>query len=176
MVAAERPDICIERAVGTRRSGTSRMMTAADRVQKPPNAIPSSIRPANSVGRFGATATRRLEKTRRSEKPSSTRRRSMRRVMAVTVRLVAKPITAVAVTACPARPSVIPSSQAIGVSRLAGSSSAPTSPKTPSPMETTAPQAGKISLAPLGAAFSTFCTHRISSRRKECLQMGGFSG
>ncbi|BEV48612.1 hypothetical protein BconGalA64_11110 [Burkholderia contaminans] len=47
-----------------------------------------------------------------------------------------------AVTACPATPSVTPRLSAIGVNRLAGRNSAVTSPNTPSVIAKTAPQAG----------------------------------
>ncbi len=68
-------------------------------------------------------------------------------------RLVTSATAAVAVTACPAMPSEIPRSFAIGVSRLAGRNSAPTSPNTPSVIAITAPQAGLASASLSGVAI-----------------------
>jgi hypothetical protein len=55
------------------------------------------------------------------------------------------PVSAVAVTACPAAPSLTPRSAAIGVSRLAGRNSAVTRPNTPIAKENTPAQAGALS-------------------------------
>ena len=142
-----------DKAFGTTASGTSRIMVAAESVQKPPSAMPSSTRPASSMARLDAIATRRFEKIRRTERPSSTSRRSILRVTTVISRLVTSATAAVAVTAWPAMPSEILRSAAIGVSRLAGRNSAPTSPNTPNVIDITAPQAGRASASLCGAAF-----------------------
>ena len=144
MVAAETPETMIDRALGTLASGTSRITTAVESDQKPPSAAPSSSRPASSTSTLPANATIRLETISSSEKPISTCRRSIRWVKAATSRLATTPIAAVAVTACPARPSLMRRSPAIGVSRLAGRNSAPTRLKTPRLMAKTAAQAPAV--------------------------------
>ncbi len=72
----------------------------------------------------------------------------MFRVAAEISRLVIIATTAVAVTAWPATPSVMPRLAAIGVSRLAGRNSAVTRPNTPRVSENTAPQAGCSRVSP----------------------------
>ncbi|MNC73016.1 hypothetical protein D3C75_1241480 [compost metagenome] len=62
--------------------------------------------------------------------------------------MISRPVTsatsAVAVTDCPATPSLTPRLSAIGVNRLAGKNSAMIRPNTPSPSDQTARQAGTI--------------------------------
>src|ERR1700761_1380648 len=142
MVARDTPLNMIDSARGTMAPAPRRMAVAADMVQTPPIAMPSNTRPARMVGRFGAYATNTFETISNTEKASNTQRRSILRVAVAINRLVSIATAAVAVTACPASPSVTPRLDAIGVSRLAGKNSAVTNPKTPSASEKTAPQAG----------------------------------
>ncbi len=132
MVATATPLKMIDSARGTIAAGTSRIAVAADMVQKPPSAMPSSTRPSRIARKVPAEATSRLEITSSTEKASSTRRRSMPRVRTAISRLVTSATAAVTVTAWPAVPSVMPRLAASGVSRLAGRNSAVTSPNTPS--------------------------------------------
>ncbi len=155
MVAAETPLKMIDKARGTDASGTRRIVNAADIVQNPPSAAPSRTRPTSSMGRLRAKAAMRLDINRRIVKPSIRIRRSRFRMTAVTRRLDSRAKAAVAVTVCPAAPSLILKSAAIGVSKLAGRNSAVTKANTPSAIEPTAAQAGSLepplrSLAPVG--------------------------
>ena len=142
MVAAETPLKMIDKARGTDSSGTRRIVKAADIVQNPPSAAPSRTRPTSSMGKLKAKAAIRFDINRRIVKPSIRIRRSRFRMTAVTKRLEISAKMAVAETVCPAAPSLILKSAAIGVSRLAGRNSAVTRENTPSAIEPTAAQAG----------------------------------
>ncbi|MND81731.1 hypothetical protein D3C80_735360 [compost metagenome] len=122
-------------AFGTLSAGTSRIAVAVDIAQKPPMAIPSSKRPNSNTFRVGANATSRLEIICSTEKNISTQRRSIFFVAGVISKPVTSATSAVAVTACPAMPSVTPRLAAIGVNKLAGKNSAVIRPNTPSPSE-----------------------------------------
>jgi hypothetical protein len=89
-----------------------------------------------------AKATIRLETICRTEKNISTQRRSIFLVAGVISNPVASATSAVAVTACPAIPSLTPRLAAIGVNRLAGRNSATIRPKTPNASAYTARHAG----------------------------------
>ena len=96
----------------------------------------------SSMGKLKAKAAIRLEISKRIVKPSIRVRRSRFRMTAVTKRLESSATMAVAETVCPAAPSLILKSAAIGVSRLAGRNSAVTREKTPRANAPTAAQAG----------------------------------
>jgi hypothetical protein len=144
MVAAETPLKMIDNARGTDSSGTRRIVKAADIVQNPPSAAPSNTRPMSSMGKLKAKAAIRFEINKRIVKPSISVRRSRFRMTAVTKRLEMSAKMAVAETVCPAAPSLILKSAAMGVSRLAGRNSAVTSENTPRAKEPTAAQAGTM--------------------------------
>ena len=131
-------------ARGISRIGTSRSAIAADIAQKPPSATPSTTRASRSSDSDEAKVASRFETMSNAVSIHITSLRSRRRVMMAIVGAAMAPTTAVAVTACPASPSLTPRSRAIGVSRLAGRNSAVTRPKTPSARDTTAPQAGSV--------------------------------
>ena len=84
---------------------------------------------------MGAKATSRLEIICSTEKNISTQRRSILLVAGVISSPVTSATSAVAVTACPAIPSVTPRLAAMGVNKLAGRNSAVIKPNTPSPSE-----------------------------------------
>ncbi|MEY9587670.1 hypothetical protein ABIA15_006491 [Sinorhizobium fredii] len=134
----------IDMARGTRRIGTRRSAIAAIIDQKPPSPMPRTTRATSSMVRLVANAASRLERISARVKLQSTSRRSNPRVMIAIVGAAMAPTTAVAVTACPAVPSLIPRSAAIGVSTLAGRNSAVTRPNTPSASEMTPAQAGSL--------------------------------
>ncbi len=90
------------------------------------------------------------------EKNINTQRRSMLLVAGVISKPVTSATSAVAVTVCPATPSLTPRLAAIGVSRLAGKNSAVMSPKTPSPSDQTARQAGLAGVKAWLAAIDGF--------------------
>lgn len=73
-----------------------------------------------------------LEIICKTEKNISTQRRSIFRVAVVISSPVTNATSAVAVTACPAMPSLTPRLAAIGVNKLAGRNSATIRPNTPS--------------------------------------------
>nr|VUD31995.1 Uncharacterised protein [Raoultella sp. NCTC 9187] len=119
-------------ALGTNAAGTRRIAVAVDIDQNPPMAIPSSRRPRSKNSSEGAKATIMLEMICSTEKNISTQRRSIFLVAGVMSSPVTSATSAVAVTACPAIPSLTPRLVAIGVNRLAGRNSATIRPKTPS--------------------------------------------
>ena len=122
----------IASAFGTIAAGTRRMVVAVDIDQKPPMAIPSSRRPSSKNSSEPAKATIMLEIICKTEKNISTQRRSIFRVAVVISSPVTNATSAVAVTACPAIPSLTPRLAAIGVNKLAGRNSATIRPNTPS--------------------------------------------
>src|ERR1700754_1683363 len=142
----------MDSARGTIASGTRRMAVAADIVQKPPIAMPSNTRPSRTTVRLGANATSRFEPISSTEKANRTKRRSVLRVITEMARLVTSAIAAVAVTGCPAMPSVTPMLDAIAVRRLAGRNSAVMRPNTPRVIAKTAPQAAGASSGAASAA------------------------
>src|SRR5437868_9989220 len=107
-------------ARGTSRIGTRRMAMAADMDQKPPNATPSKMRAVSSMAKFDAKAEMRFEMMRAMLKAHITWRRSMPLVKMAMVGAAMAPMMAVAVTAWPAAPTLMPRSAASGVSRLTG--------------------------------------------------------
>lgn len=121
----------IASAFGTWAAGTRRIVVAVDIAQKPPMAIPNSRRPSRRNASESAKATIRLETICSTEKNISTQRRSILRVAVAISRPVTNATSAVAVTACPAIPSLTPRLLAIGVNRLAGRNSATIRPNTP---------------------------------------------
>src|SRR5262245_9694165 len=143
-------------ARGKSRMGASRMASAADIDQKPPSAMPSSTRAASSWKSPVAEAAIRLDSTSNKVRVHRTSRRSMFFVRIAMVGAAMAPTIAVAVTACPAAPSEMPRSVAIGVSRLAGRNSAVTRPNTPSESDTIASHNGSLrsSAGEAGAAAS----------------------
>jgi hypothetical protein len=143
-VATDTAPKMVDRALGTSLAGTKRMATAADMAQKPPMATPSSTRPMVRTRKVGAKATNALDKTCSTENESRTQRRSKRLVTTAMSRLANMATTAVIEMACPARPSVIAKSRAIGVSRLTGRNSEVIKPDTPRARANTAFQAGFV--------------------------------
>ena len=148
----------MESAFGTSRAGTRRIAVAVDIAQNPPIATPSSKRPASNTCSEGAKATNRLEIICSSVKNINTQRRSILLVAEVISSPVTRATNAVAVTVCPASPSLMPRLCAIGVRRLAGKNSAVIRPKTPRASDQTAFQAGFAGANdPLVAAFEFIC-------------------
>ena len=97
----------MDMARGIRRIGTSRMAMAAAIDQKPPRLIPSVTRASSKVVRSDAEAARKFEAISNAVKVHITTRRSSRLVMIAIVGAAIAPMIAVAVTACPAAPSVM---------------------------------------------------------------------
>ncbi|MCW2263115.1 hypothetical protein M2265_004538 [Sphingobacterium kitahiroshimense] len=89
-------------------------------------------------------ATNKLEVTIKNENASSTHRLSKDRVRPGKINPEHNAATAVTVTVWPATASDTPSSEAIGVRRLAGKYSDVNNPKTPIVRENTAVQAGAV--------------------------------
>jgi hypothetical protein len=115
------------------------MTVAADIDQKPPMTTPSRARPAMSIAKLGANATKRPDANMRAVNESSRVRRSMPRVIVEMERLVStanRPDTEIA---CPAAPSVRWRSDAIGVRMLTGMNSEAISVETHSASASTAP-------------------------------------
>jgi hypothetical protein len=90
------------------------------------------------TAKFGAVATSVPDTMVTTERDSNTVRRSTRAVMPATTRLVSTAKTPDIEMACPARPSVIPRSDAMGVSRLTGMNSDAMSTMTQSAKDSTA--------------------------------------
>jgi hypothetical protein len=99
------------------------MTVAADMDQKPPITTPTSARPAMKTPALGARATITPETSISAASASSTRRRSIPRVADEMPRLVRTAKIPETAMACPARPSLIRRSAAMGVSRLTGMNS-----------------------------------------------------
>lgn len=145
----------IERALGTSAAGTKRIATAAAIAQKPPRATPNNVRMTSSTIKLEEKATNKLEITIKNENASNTHRLSKDRVRPGKINPEHNAATAVTVTVWPATASDTPSSEAIGVRRLAGKYSDVNNPKTPIVRENTAVHAGAVGpplLEPEGAA------------------------
>lgn len=99
IIAAGMPLITIDKARATSDGGTSLIVVAAAIAQKPPMARPSTIRAASRNVMLGASATSRLEMTRRIEKLSSTGFRLKLRVSLGVNNAPTRPASEVAVTA-----------------------------------------------------------------------------
>ncbi len=146
-------------------SGTSRIASAAAIDQNPPSATPSITRAVSNGHRLSATTASALDSTSSVVSASITCLRSMRRVSSGIDGAAMAPIRAVAVTVCPAAPSLMDRSEASAVSRLAGRNSAVTRPNTPSASAPTAAQrAGTSSPAMVGEAVSASGEPGSSSR------------
>ena len=102
--------------------------------------MPSPARPSNNSQKSVATAARILEPIAKALRPTSTVLRFSRPIRTLLNMAVTAPTEAVAVTTCPAVPSLIPRSRAIGVNRPAGRNSADTSAKLAAAIERTANQ------------------------------------
>ena len=139
VVASALPPFSIPSARGTSASGTRRMTVAADIDQKPPMTTPISARPAMKTAAFGASATIAPETSISTASDSSTRRRSIPRVADEMPRAVRRAKTPETTMACPALPSVMRRSVAMGVSRLTGMNSDAISVATHSVRAKTAP-------------------------------------
>ena len=139
-VATDTPARITDIARANRRSGTSRIASAAAIDQKPPSATPRITRAASSTPSEDAVTASRLDSTSSSVSATMTARRSKRRVSSGMDGAATAPTSAVAVTVWPAAPALMPRSAAIAVSRLAGRNSAVTRPKTPSVSEAMALQ------------------------------------
>ena len=127
------------------RSGGASWATAANDIdQNPAIATPSSSREATSSGNDGVSATMTFETSARPESAASSNRRSRVGTNAASVGAAKMPMIAVAVTAWPASPSLMPRSAAMRDSTLAGRNSAVTTTNPPSPSAATAYQTERV--------------------------------
>ena len=142
-MASETPAFTMVIARPSRSAGTSCAVTASDIAQNPERAMPSSSRDASISPNAGAMATSTFDAIASVVRPVITHRRSTRGSAETISGPPMMPLMLVAVTSWPAAPSVMPSSAAIGESRLAGRNSLVTSVKMPSPSAATASQAAR---------------------------------
>ncbi|MND75541.1 hypothetical protein D3C80_671660 [compost metagenome] len=144
MVASETPRVTIAMPRPVEFAPTSRATTATESAQKPLSAIPSPARPTNNSQKSAATDARMLEPIASALSPTSTVLRFSLPMRTLLSKAVTAPTEAVAVTTCPAVPSVMPRSRAMGVNNPAGRNSADTSAKLVAAIERTANQVAAV--------------------------------
>ncbi len=138
IVASETPRVTIAMPRPVAFAPTSLATTATESAQKPLSAMPSPARPTSNSQKSVANDARILEPIASALRPTSTVLRFSLPMRTLLNRAVTAPTEAVAVTTCPAVPSVIPRSRAMGVRRPAGRNSADTSAKLVAAIERTA--------------------------------------
>jgi hypothetical protein len=163
-VASETPVLTTVIARPRRCAGTSWAAIARAIAQKPATAMPSSTRAPSNTAKSDATAMSKLEMIDSVVRPSMSKRRSSRGNSAAIVNPVIAPMTPVAVIACPAMPSVIARSVAMGESKLAGRNSAVTSVNVPSPIEATPNHGDRVSWGPVWSGTGAVMVIQPASR------------
>ena len=161
-------------AFGTVRAGTRRMVSEADIAQKPPNPSPRQARPSSSRVKLSAKETSRQESVSSTLNRMTTLRRSMVPIAWVINRLANIATKAVTVTDCPATPSEMPRSCAIGVSRLTGRNSTVIRQATQNATEKTADQLGRDTSLACGGVVGWICSVMASPEIKTCGKVAQF--
>src|SRR5450830_1667765 len=140
---------------------TSRPAVASAKVQKPPNAAPSSARPNNITANDGANAEIRFEASNNIDKTSKIKRRLMRPAPNIRPGAEMAATTPGVVTINPAVPGDTPRSCAICGNKPTGKNSVVTKAKAPTATDTTDSQDRKCDAAfssvLRGSSTTSFC-------------------